>query len=251
MNVFLSWSGPKSRAVAEKLRLWLPDVIQSVKPWMSAEDIEAGARWSREIEEQLKETKYGIVCLTRSNTKADWVLFEAGALAKSIQDTYVCPFLIDLEPSYVPRGPLTLFQSKKSNKEGTWELVRSLNRALGDKALDEERLRRTFERCWPDLEGTLNSLPEEGTGPVVARPDSDVLAEVLDLVRELARRAATEEEIIRLLGRFPWLGQTIRPSRDLSPDNILWSPQAWFKLADTDRLDAQQDPDTGNSPEGG
>ena len=29
MKVFLSWSGPRARAAAHMLRLWLPDVIQS------------------------------------------------------------------------------------------------------------------------------------------------------------------------------------------------------------------------------
>ena len=77
MNLFISWSGEKSRSVAEALRDWLPFVINAVKPWMSAADIEKGARWSSDLAYQLKETRAGIICLTRDNLEAPWVLFEA------------------------------------------------------------------------------------------------------------------------------------------------------------------------------
>ena len=96
MKVFLSWSGEKSQAVAEQLRHWIPCVIQTLEPWMSKHDIRAGMRWANELGGRLSETKFGIVCLTKSNTSAPWILFEAGALAKTVDETYVCPYLVDL-----------------------------------------------------------------------------------------------------------------------------------------------------------
>lgn len=50
MKVFLSWSGRKSKAIAEALRDWLPSVIQEIEPFMSERDIAAGARWLNEID---------------------------------------------------------------------------------------------------------------------------------------------------------------------------------------------------------
>ena len=44
MDVFLSWSGTRSKAVAQALESWLPLVINATSPWISAE-IDKGRRW--------------------------------------------------------------------------------------------------------------------------------------------------------------------------------------------------------------
>lgn len=187
MKVLISWSGNKSKTVATALRQWIPDVIQTVVPWMSDTDIDAGARWNRDIERELSETKFGIICLTKSNLSSPWILFEAGALAKTVEETFVCPYLIDLTPSDIPSGPLTQFQAKRADQKETWELTTTINKALKDCALPDERLRRTFERCWPDLKNTLDSLPPEQNGEP-QRPVQNMIEEILNLVRGLSRR---------------------------------------------------------------
>ncbi len=40
MEAFISWSGDRSRAVAETLHEWLPNVIQLVTPWILLADID-------------------------------------------------------------------------------------------------------------------------------------------------------------------------------------------------------------------
>jgi tetratricopeptide (TPR) repeat protein len=198
MKIFVSWSGPRSKAVAAKLRDWLPDIIQHVDPWMSAADIDAGARWSRTIDEQLSDTSFGIICLTRENLNSPWVLFEAGALAKTMASSLVCPYLIDLEPRDIPQGPLTQFQAKRAIESDTWELIQTINGELNngelkERALPDDRLRRAFDRCWPDLERALLALPEATVTNPVRRTSDEMLAEVLELVRELARRSNVNE----------------------------------------------------------
>ncbi|HEU4562487.1 MAG TPA: toll/interleukin-1 receptor domain-containing protein [Longimicrobium sp.] len=203
MKVFLSWSGERSRVIAEALRKWLPDVIQNIEPWMSAADIDAGARWNRHIEDELKTTQVGILCLTRDNQKAPWILFEAGALAKTVSDTLVCPYLIGFSSADLISGPLTRFQAKEANAGGTWDLVLTLNRALKDHALPEERLKRIFDRFWPDLENVLAELPLPADDQA-RRPVEDMVEEILALVRGLATRSSTtdptEAWVIDLLG---------------------------------------------------
>src|SRR5208337_1432894 len=160
MDVFISWSGKRSGAAAEALRDWLPQVINALKPWLSAADIDKGARWGNEIAIKLKDAKAGIICLTPSNLHSDWLLFEAGALSKTIENTYVCPFLIGLEPADV-KPPLAQFQATRATKSDVLKLLRTLNSALGEVALPLSHIDEAFEVWWPKLEIKLNSLPQD------------------------------------------------------------------------------------------
>jgi hypothetical protein len=152
MKVFISHSGVKSKALGKKLRDWLPDIIQSIEPWFSESDIEAGSRWSPRIAEELNGTHFGIICLTKANCTAPWILFEAGALAKSMESSRVCPYLIDLEPSEIPRGPLTEFQGKRANEAETWQLIQTIVRDAVGKGMDTRSEQGAFERWTAESE---------------------------------------------------------------------------------------------------
>jgi hypothetical protein len=113
VEVFISWSGERSKCVAEALRNWIPKIINAVLPWLSSADIDKGARWSADVASKLESSKVGIICLTPSNVHSDWILFEAGALSKILKNTFVCPLLIGMEPSDI-KGPLAQFQATRS-----------------------------------------------------------------------------------------------------------------------------------------
>ena len=186
MKVFISWSGTQSKAVAKALREFIPDVIQAVKPWMSEVDIRAGDRWSAELSRELQETKFGIICVTPTNSNAPWLLFEAGALAKTVNKTYVCPYTIGMEPANIPSGPLSNFQAKRANKEETMQMVTAINGAMEGQGLPEAQLGRAFNRCWPELEKKIGSLPPEETSQEERRSTDEMVVEILEIVREVA-----------------------------------------------------------------
>ena len=94
MKVFMSWSGARSRAAAELLSNWTKCVIQATQPWISTRGIDRGALWFSSINDELKDTTVGIVCLTHENKNKPWILFEAGALAKGLANSRVCTFLV-------------------------------------------------------------------------------------------------------------------------------------------------------------
>jgi hypothetical protein len=184
MKVFISWSGPTSRAAAEKLRDWLPSVMQFVDPYMSSEDIQKGTRWSADIAKVLNECDYGIVCMTKSNAAAPWLNFEAGALSKAVDIARVAPFLFRLEPADLPSGPLSQFQSTVVDRDDVLRLVKALNEQGGAQALEDARLETAFDKWWPELEAELSQIPaEKSVGKPKHRPTEDVLNEVLELVR--------------------------------------------------------------------
>src|ERR1700674_385381 len=159
MKVLVSWSGQRGRIVAEALRSWLADVLHRTDAWVSSEDIEPGTRWNSELAKQLEETQFGIVCLTPESAHAPWVLFEAGALAKTLGTARLVPYPIELESRELQQ-PLAQFDAVRANKSGTLKLLRSINKALeSEGSLSDERLMRAFDLWWPYLERVLEGLP--------------------------------------------------------------------------------------------
>src|SRR5882724_33205 len=186
MDVFISWSGERSRAAAEALRGWLPKIINAIKPWLSSADIDKGARWSTDVASRLEAAKAGIICLTPSNLHSDWILFEAGALSKTLQNTFVCPFLIGLDPSDV-KPPLSQFQATKAQRDEVLRLLETLNSALSENALPQTHIEEAFDVWWPKLESQLKALPADESHTKTHRPDRELLEEVLALVRNQSR----------------------------------------------------------------
>ena len=157
MRVFLSWSGCISRELATLLHEWIPLVIQCAKPFMSTGDIDKGRRWSDVLSQQLSESDYGIVCVTRENYTAPWLHFEAGAISKAIDKSYVSPLLFDIGPSEISK-PLQQFQLTICTKADILDLMRSINSRLCDYRLDDDVLIRVFDKWWPELDVELTKL---------------------------------------------------------------------------------------------
>lgn len=183
MKIFISWSGEVSKQIAEALREWLPQVIQSIEPWMSSSDIEKGARWGNDIGSNLETTNFGIVCLTPDNLIAPWILFEAGALSKSLESSKVCPVLFDLEPTDI-EGPLVQFQASKLNKLDIYELLKSIGSAMGAGRLEDSVVEKSLEKWWPDLEEKIESISKKKTSTKKERTQKEYLKEILSVVRE-------------------------------------------------------------------
>lgn len=185
MDVFISQSGTRSKKVAEALRHFLPQMINAIAPFVSTADIGAGARWGTDIAAKLEQSKFGILCLTPTNLEAMWIHFEAGALAKTVENTHVCPYLVDVQATDL-KGPLTQFQAKPATEQGTRELLHTINAALGEQARKTDELVEAFAMWWPKLEEALNAIsPEEPAAK--KRSGDDMLEELLELVRQQAR----------------------------------------------------------------
>jgi hypothetical protein len=168
MKVFLSWSGESSQALAGILREWLALVFPDVSFWISSRDIQAGQRWGNELDRELEATGFGILCLVPTNLLAPWLIFDAGALSKSVVSSRVVPYCLGLLPGEV-QGPLSRFQGVTADEAGTRRLVESINSILENKRA-EGVLGRVFDKWWPDLKRDLDKIPAAAArGPSLVR----------------------------------------------------------------------------------
>ncbi|MFZ0860034.1 MAG: TIR domain-containing protein [Candidatus Sulfotelmatobacter sp.] len=195
MKIFVSWSGPRSAAVAEALKEYLPMINNAFDLWLSSEDITKGSRSTLEIAQALAAAKAGIICLTPNNLTAPWILFEAGSVAKTVDKTLACTLLIGLEPSDVSK-PLGEFQHTRLNEKELLKLVKDLNSAAGESTRKDAEIDKAFKLCWPELRAKLEDLPSDGSSRRPERSERELLEELVDTMRSV--RDQSEERIAKL-----------------------------------------------------
>ncbi len=186
MKVFISWSGNRSKSLAQALHEWLPLVLQYAEPWVSDKDISAGDRWAQAIAGELESSNFGIICITPENLSSEWVLFEAGALSKSMQDAKVIPLLFGLELSDIS-GPLAQFQAKKVDQNGLTEVVKAINNVAENKTSDDI-VKQLVPALWSKLEDLLSKIPAVDPSDNPTRPQNEILEELVTGVRGLEGR---------------------------------------------------------------
>ncbi len=81
------------------------------------------------------------------------------------------------------------------NRDGVYELVRTLNSSLGEHALREKVLEQVFDTYWPQFEEKFQlALTDNPAGEhIPARSEESILSEVLRTIRSLDRRVRTME----------------------------------------------------------
>jgi len=198
MKVFIGWSGSKSLRLAEELREWLTMVIQGIEPFLSSKNIRAGVRWRREIATQLDECYVGLLCLTSESLTSSWLMFEAGAVSKHPDRSWVLPILFDVtEPTL--DEPLREFTCTSFEKEPMRKLVQDVNglrKYGGEQPLPEALLDGIFDRFWDELDGKVTAILAEEAPPTPPprRGVEDMVEELLTLTRQIASRPPSTPE---------------------------------------------------------
>ena len=195
-NIFISWSGDISHAVAEQLKDWIPLVFSGPRCWLSSHDLPAGRVWVTELFEQLQLCNVGVIVLTAENLNSSWMLFEAGALCKNLKISRVLPYLVGIKRSDL-KGPFAEFQAIEATQEGTRRLIHSIRDASSSsdsKATADQR----FDAFWPilcqQLELSQRSLSQRPHQPdsaadyqvAVTRLETQV-GSLTDMVRDLVQ----------------------------------------------------------------
>jgi hypothetical protein len=188
MKVFISWSGDQSKQLAEAIREWLPSVMQFVKPYFTPSDIDKGKRWNNEISKELGQSQIGIIAMTEENLTSPWIMFEAGAISKVVEEGLVCPILFGIKQSDVV-GPLTSFQAIDFNRKEVRQLLTTINNAATKEvALTEKTLDAVFNKWWADLEEKVKAiLTAQPPASAPVREERDLLEEAVENTRAILR----------------------------------------------------------------
>ena len=224
MNIFISWSGERSKSVARALKEWLPLVIQGSIPWMSVVDIDKGSPWFEAIEGALNDATVGIFVVTPENARNPWLNYEAGAMAQMMSAKRACPLLIGMGTADVQPPLSQLNLTDGSNRDDVLQLIQTIRPAT----FTADSVRHAFERDWEALDQVIQSQVEEGppeAAEVGHRSDTDKLDEILEMMRGQARRNSMPKDALlqppdtskRLREQMMKLGR-------LYPEtNVVWS----------------------------
>lgn len=222
MKIFISWSGEKSREIANATSGWVQFIFPSVKTWISTRDINAGDRSMAEIEDGLKGAEFGIICVTPENKNANWINFEAGAISRSVGGVAkVAPIIDGFRSKADLKGPLAQFQTSLADEEGYAALAKGINKNLGEEhGRNEGDLQLALKLYWPQLESALKEIrvrfSSSGTpASPVERSQEDMLEEVLVGVRDMQRKL---DELPPSLSAREYSGYA--PMRTLSGDIV-------------------------------
>lgn len=186
MKVFISWSGKRSKAMANALKEWLPLIVQRAEPFVSDKDISAGERWAQAIAGELESSNFGILCITPENISSEWIMFEAGALSKAMQDAKVIPLLFGLELSDLS-GPLQQFQALKVDEQGMLDALKAIN-AASDNKTDDATIEKLVPALWSQLQDKLDAIPERAETEKHMRPQTEIMEDLVSQVRGLNSR---------------------------------------------------------------
>ncbi len=188
MTVFISWSGPRSKAVAHVFKKHLEYVIQGLPTFMSDKDIASGTQWFQEINDKLREATFGIVCATPENLERPWLSFEAGALANQADRSRVVPVVFGMKKDNLP-SPLNGFNGVDLDEDGFLRLIESIHEAL-EITTKWAIVEASAHRLWPEIEADLEAIPapSNAAAPVPAFDMEDAVKEMRGLLRDLVDR---------------------------------------------------------------
>src|SRR5262249_2203724 len=185
MKVFISWSGDYSKQLAAAIYWWLPKVLNPVDVYFSDTDIEVGSRWYHSIVDNHEKSDAGLLILTPENITRQWIMFEAGAMARSVTQARVCPILFGITKSELNLngGPLSFFQAA----EFTEDDFRKLQKTINSGRLGEADLVEVFDAWWPKLKQRIEAITIAPQPALKEPSEKELLQEILGLTRSLVR----------------------------------------------------------------
>jgi hypothetical protein len=162
-------------------------------------------------------------------------MFEAGALAKRVGNSYVVPILFGLKQAEVP-SPLGMFQMALPTRDEILKTLLSINTRLKEEALTESVLIKSFDRAWPELANVFSdiekALKEPQSQAAVPRTLEDMMDEVLTRLRAIERDDGYSKLLSSIsLEQISGLGASLSNAQKVKVTKALWESSAVEKVA--------------------
>lgn len=171
-NVFLSWSGNKSKDMAQIFSYYLPYILQGRTCFFSPDEIPKGVGWYQYIGEALKNAECGIVFLTRDNISNPWILFEGGGLfSKGRVNVLLC----DMGKEDANNHIWANINLTSVDEAEVYKMIQSLY-ASTRLEFSEDVLKANFNRYWPTMKEAFDK---------VLMPHSKLVKESSNIPKEL------------------------------------------------------------------
>jgi hypothetical protein len=132
MLVFISWSGPTGKAIADTLGEWLPKLAPGVEPWISARDITKGERWTNALLKALNSSKVGLFLITHESVNSKWMVYEFGFIDSNKERSLICPIIFGSDELVVE--PYSMYQVMRFDKADLLWLAMEIARYSNPKA---------------------------------------------------------------------------------------------------------------------
>ena len=194
MNLFIVWSGDLSERTAGLLGQWFTQLMPWLKVHVPSGDSYGGIGWFSNEWKALQSAEFGILILTKENLNSPWFLFEAGVLFSKLDRSSLFPVVVDLSIADLS-GPLAQFQAVKADQDGVSKLAQAINMKsleMHRGGLEGEVLMKAMEASWPGFEPLVTNL-KPGSPPQRMRSDREVLYEILELSRSIARNVESQK----------------------------------------------------------
>ncbi|MBQ6207416.1 MAG: hypothetical protein IJK52_10080 [Oscillospiraceae bacterium] len=143
--------------MAKAFKEWLPVLFDGLDIYLSS-SMNKGVPWLAVLDENLKKANFAILCVTRENRAAPWLMYEAGVLSQTAGINHVAPFLLDISASEL-QSPVTRSQLTVFEREDLETLILSVNQCRAKKErVPESILKKRFNLTYG---GALKPLLQE------------------------------------------------------------------------------------------
>ena len=153
-EIFISWSGKHSKAIASNLKSTLNEIFENeeLSVFMSETDIESGTEWFKVIKSHLTNSCCAIIVLTKENINASWILFEAGAMANH-EEKRVIPLLFDVDID--SKSPFYQYEHIKFTEENFKKMIRDIKTFCEFNKMTEKQQKAVTDKYYEQFNDSI------------------------------------------------------------------------------------------------